>query len=230
MTEKLKQIGLDLGSISEDALDIILWEGGLDSAFFSDIFFANRNRPGILKMLLNHYGTPEEIRQEASKLLNLPVPAQTDLQAVKEEKEAKPKEERKQTLLQCIQSMNVGQRIHLALRGGREVRNLLLKDSNKEVLRTVMLNPKITESEVELIAVNRNTPEEILRIISKNREWTRNYSILFGLVTNPKTPPGVSVSFVSRIKKSDLSRLEKNKNIPDLVRGAVKRILSKKRH
>ncbi len=230
MTEKLKQIGLDLDSISEDALDIILWEGAVDAAFFSDVFSANRNRPAILKLLLNHYSTPEEIRIEASGILNLPVPAQTALQAAKKEKEGKPPEEKKQTLLQCIQRMNVGERIHLAIRGGREVRNLLLKDSNKEVLRMVMSNPKITESEIELITINRNTPEEILRIISKSREWTKNYSILFGLVTNPKTPPGLAVKFVPRIKKADLPRLERNKNIPELVRGTVKRILSKTRY
>jgi len=230
MTETPKQISLDFASISEDTLDIILWEGALDPEFFSDVFSANKNKPEILKLLLNHHSTPEDIRLEASGILNLPVPTQADFQVAKEQKKSKPPEEKKQTLLQCIQNMNVGERIHLALRGNREVRSLLLKDSNKEVLRMVMMNPKFTEIEVELLAINRNTPEELLRIISKNRDWMKNYSILFALVTNPKTPPGVSVSFVNRIKKKDLGRLEKNKNIPELVRGAVKRILSKKKH
>jgi len=225
--EEVIQIGLDLGNISPEVLEIILDDEPAESPFFQEVFLANMGRVEILEVLRSHTGTPDGIREEASQQLHLPVPSQTALDEVREEKKSRPPEERKQSLLKTVQQMTVGQKIQLAKRGGREVRNLLLKDTNKEVLRTVISNPKMTESEVELISVNRQIPEEILRTVSKNREWMRNYNIVLGLVSNPKTPAGVSANLVVRIKKQDLVKLEKNKNIPELVRVAAKKNLVK---
>jgi hypothetical protein len=91
---------------------------------------------------------------------------------------------------------------------------------------SVLENQKITETEVEMIARARSVPEEALRIISKNREWLKNYAITFALVTNPKTPPGISVTLISGLKVKDLVILEKNKNVPELIRSSAKRLVS----
>lgn len=227
--EEVKQIGLDLGNISPEVLEIILDDEAPESPFFQEVFLANRDRVEILEVLRSHTGTPDGVREEASQRLQLTVPSQIALDKIRAEKRSRPPEEKKQSLLKTIQQMNVGQKIQLAKRGGRDVRNLLLKDTNKEVLRMVISNPKMTESEVELIAVNRQIPEEILRTVSKNREWMRNYNIVLGLVSNPKTPAGISSNLVARIKKQDLVKLERNKNIPELVRVAVKKSLIKVR-
>jgi hypothetical protein len=89
---------------------------------------------------------------------------------------------------------------------------------------SVLENGKITESEVEMIARSRSVIEEALRRISRNREWMKNYPILFAIVTNPKTPPGISVAHVSSLKTKDLGLLEKNKNVAEAVRSAVKKL------
>jgi hypothetical protein len=86
-------------------------------------------------------------------------------------------------------------------------------------------NGKITESEIELMAKNRSAMEEVLRKISKNREWMKKYAIAFAIVTNPKSPAGIAVTFVSSLKTKDLSILEKNKNVSEAVRIAAKKLL-----
>jgi hypothetical protein len=48
---------------------------------------------------------------------------------------------------------------------------------------------------------------------------------MYALVSNPKTPPGISMQFISHLRNNDLVVLEKNKSIPDAVRNAVKRYL-----
>jgi len=132
---------------------------------------------------------------------------------------------RKQTILQKIQKLSVSEKIHLALRGGKEIRSILLRDPNKEVVLTVLENPKMTETEIELISKSRSTPDEALRKITKKREWMRNYNVILGLVTNTKTPPGISVEIVNELKTRDLAILEKNKNVIEGVRATAKKIL-----
>lgn len=125
-----------------------------------------------------------------------------------------------------IQSLSVSEKIKLALRsGGKEVRSILLKDSNKQVVLSALENPLITDSEVEATARNRSVPEEALRTIAKNREWMKNYSIIIALVTNPKTPPGVAVRFVNNLRTIDLRHLERNKGVSEVVRVAAKRAI-----
>ena len=175
----------------------------------------------ILELLLHHPDTPEQTKTYISGILQLPVKP-----AVKKVAEQRPREAKPQNLLQRIQSLSVGERLQLALKGGREIRSILIKDANKQVMLSVLENQKITESEVELIAKSRSMPEDALRIISKNREWLKNYAITFALVTNPKTPPGISVTLISGLKVKDLVILEKNKNVPELVRSSAKRLLA----
>lgn len=144
-----------------------------------------------------------------------------------EEKE-EPAERKTQTLLQKIQSMKVGEKIQLAMKGGREIRSILVRDSSKEVVSAVLENQKISESEIELIAKQKTSTEEVLRIISKKKEWLKNYTILYALVTNPKTPPGAALSNIRSIKTKDLAMIAKNKSVPEAIRAAAKKIAAER--
>jgi hypothetical protein len=129
---------------------------------------------------------------------------------------------------QGTEPFKVGEKILLALRGSKEIRTLLLRDSSKEVIMTVLDNPKITESEIELLSKQKTTPDDILRKIAKKREWVKNYSILYGLVANPKTPISIAMSLLPRLRDKDLNLIEKNRNISEAVRAAVKRTMALK--
>jgi len=218
--EEIKLLGLDLSVASPQVIEILLTDAA-DPAIYREILSSNVNRPEILKMLADDPDVPDEMREAVGKQLNLP-----------DRVTAKPRisdEARKSSLLQKIQQLTVGERIAIALRGGQEIRSLLLKDANKEVVMTVLKNPKISETEVELIAHSRNVPEDALRAIHKNREWMKNYSINLALVNNPKTPPGIGITLVTSLRIKDLTVLEKNKNVPEAVRAAAKKVLAMKK-
>ena len=218
--EDLKLLGLDLSVASEQAIEILL-EDATGPEIFREILASNSKRPAILKLLAENPAVPPDLREEAAKQLNLPVRLT--------ERHKVPDEGRKQTMLQKIQQLSVGERIAIALRGGQDIRSILLKDSNKEVVLTVLKNPKITETEVELIAHSRNIPEDALRAIHKNREWMKNYSINLALVNNPKTPPGIGITLVTGLRAKDLAVLEKNKNVPEAIRAIAKKLLQAKK-
>jgi hypothetical protein len=160
------------------------------------------------------------VRQKISSLLNVPA-APKDV--IKHEQ--KPPEERAQTILQRIQKLSVSERIQLALKGGKEIRTILLRDSNKEVSLTVLDNPKVTETEIELLARSRSVPEEVLRIIANRREWMKSYNVILAMVNNPKAPQGQALRLVTTLKTRDLQVLEKNKNVTEGIRSTAKKLL-----
>ncbi|HLG21845.1 MAG TPA: hypothetical protein VI382_03450 [Candidatus Manganitrophaceae bacterium] len=136
---------------------------------------------------------------------------------------------RETNLFQQVQQMNVAEKIQLALKGNKEARALLLKDSNKQVVLSVLSSPRLTEQEVELIASSRSVSEEILRIIAANRNWVKNYSIVSALVNNPKTPVGLSLGFLKILKAKELGGVSKNKGVPEVIRTSAHRLLQMKK-
>jgi hypothetical protein len=121
--------------------------------------------------------------------------------------------------------MTVSEKIRFAMNADKTARSLLIKDPNKQVAMAVVESPKITEQEIESIAQSRNVSEDILRAISKKREWLKNYTIAHALVGNPKTPVGIAVSIVPTLKTKDLNLLLKSRAVSEAVRSQASKIL-----
>ena len=127
-----------------------------------------------------------------------------------------------------INALNVGQKIKLALLGNREARAILVKDPNRIVSRAVLKNPRITDTEVVQIAQSKIVSDEILREISEGRKWTRLYQVKLALVTNPKTPPHISIGLLKQLREFDLRNLRWNKNVSGVVATAVKNMMKER--
>jgi hypothetical protein len=219
MDEEKLLIGIDLSTASEVLIELII-EDAVDLSVFEEIARANTHRPEVLKLLLDSPETPDEARALVSGMLSIPAKPKSGIVRVQ-----KTPEVRAQSILQRIQKLGVSEKIQLALRGGKEIRTILMRDPNKEVCLTVLQNPKLTDTEVELIARSRSIPDEALRMITKKREWMKNYNVMLALLTNPKLPVGIALRLVGELKTKDLSLLEKNKNVSEGLRGSAKKLL-----
>jgi hypothetical protein len=219
--EEQRLLEFDLSTASKEAIELLI-EDVSDPSIFVDIAKANVKRPEILALLLESLETPDEVRQEVGKTMNVPVPVKIR----KEVERVKPSPEvRYQTIYQKIQRLNFSEKRLLALRGSRDIRSILIKDPDKKISLTVLENPHITETEVELIAKSRSLSDEAIRKITKKREWMKNYSIILAVVSNPKTPPGVGIPLLGGLKTKDLISLEKNKNISEAIRSSARTLL-----
>ena len=126
--------------------------------------------------------------------------------------------EKKQGLIAEIMTMSAADKMIRALKGEREARMMLIRDRNRTVWSAVLSSPKMNDSDAEQVAKMRNVSPDVLREMSKNRQWTKRYSIAHELVKNPKTPPEVSSKLLVRLKDRDLKRLLRDKNVPEQVR------------
>ncbi|MDP2313028.1 MAG: hypothetical protein Q8P41_09005 [Pseudomonadota bacterium] len=116
-----------------------------------------------------------------------------------------------------IASMSVGKKLKLAYVGNKSVRSILIRDRNKLVSVAVVKSGRLTDAEVLQHAGNRNLPDEALREIATNREWTRKYPVKVALVNNPKCPASVAVSLVVHLQIKDLTSLSRNRNVSSVV-------------
>ena len=131
-------------------------------------------------------------------------------------------------LYALISQMSVFQRIKLARLGNKEARGLLVRDRNRVVAVAAISSPKITENEVAVYAQSRNVCDEVLRLISNSRHWTRNYKVKIALACNPKTPTPVAMKFVNLLHDHDLRALVKSKDVPTAVSTHARRLLTRK--
>jgi hypothetical protein len=136
--------------------------------------------------------------------------------------------ERESAITHRISSMPVREKIKYALFGSREIRSMLVRDTNKEIARAVLRSPKLRENEVESIAAMRNVADDILREIGNSREWTKGYTIVHTLIKNPKTPPIISQRLIFRLRTQDLALMSRDRNISDSVRHNATRLLKQR--
>jgi hypothetical protein len=129
----------------------------------------------------------------------------------------------RETVTQKLQKMSFTQRLKAAVKGSKEMRMVLVRDTNKMIAAAVMSSPKMTDQEVEAIAGMASVSEDVLRIIANNRGWMKNYKVSLRLVKNPKTPVAVSMNMLPRIMEKDLVQLSTDRNVPEPLRIAARK-------
>jgi hypothetical protein len=171
----------------------------------------------------DHDGEPVDV-EEAARLLEVDVGALMSASEILGAEELEQSEDPKiRSAFATIVTLNAAQKGILAMKGGREKRLILVRDTNKVVALGVLKNPRLSEQEVESIARMRNVTDEVLRGVGSNRDWTKNYAVILALVSNPRTPQGISANFIPRLTNRDLKSLIKSRDVPELIRRNAKR-------
>lgn len=133
-------------------------------------------------------------------------------------------EQKRLATVQRLSLMGVTEKVKAAIHGSREERGILVRDPNKLVSVAVLSSPKLTAQEVETFARMGSVSEESLRVIGSTRAWVKNYGIVRALCMNPKTPVSLSLGFVKRLLERDIKAVLADRNLPDPLKIAAKKI------
>jgi hypothetical protein len=145
-----------------------------------------------------------------------------------DEAKEEEKEESKRSLTAQIQDMSVMQKIKLGIFGNTEARSILIRDRNRLVATAVIRSPKLSESEVASFAKARNLCDDVYRIISNNRAWTKSYVVKLALCTNSKVAPGTAIKFLNYLTDRDLGLIMRSRDVSGAVSTQARRLLAKK--
>jgi hypothetical protein len=133
-----------------------------------------------------------------------------------------------QSVYQQIMHMGVAEKVKAALTGDKEWRKLLIRESNKLVSAAVLKNPRVSDGEVLAVVNNKSSNEELIRIVTMNREWMKNYAIKQALVVHPRTPPALALRYMNILSERDLKTLSKSREISQVIANNARRMLNAK--
>jgi hypothetical protein len=172
----------------------------------------------------------EEISEEEARAALEVVLGASFSQLVEEhEEEIDPKElQQGGSLYSLLQNLSVFQKIKLGRMGNKEARSLLVRDRNKIVAVAAVTSPKITDQELIAISQSRVVSDEVIRVICRNKDVTKNYQVKLALATNPKTQQATAMKFVNYLQDKDLRTLVKSKDVPTVISTHARRILMRK--
>lgn len=136
---------------------------------------------------------------------------------------------RSDSFLRQIKQLTMASKLKLAMLGNRDARTILVRDRNRVVARSVLKNPRLTDSEVVIISQSKVVDEDILREISSKKKWMRIYQVKTSLVNNPKTPSHISINLIKQLRDFDIRSLIWNKNLPVAVTMAARRVIKERR-
>ncbi len=179
----------------------------------------------------------DELAESLKKELSAEAPKQEGIEAGPEAEKALAKAKVKaaqiaddeHNIYKLVKSLTVGQKIKVALTGGKSIREFLVKDTNKVVCSAVLKNPRITEDEVMRVITSKSTSDDILRQVGRHKEWIKNYNIKINMVLNPKTPLQTSLKFLDHLYEKDLMSIAKGKNVPSVLASAARRKVDAKK-
>ena len=129
----------------------------------------------------------------------------------------------------AIAAMSVGDKIKLAYKGNKTVREILIRDTNKIVSCAVVKSGRITDNEVMTIATNRAIHEDVIRELARVKEYLRKYPVKVALAGNPKTPIPVTIRLLNSLHVKDLGKLAKNRNVSSAVFTAANKLYRAKK-
>ncbi len=128
-----------------------------------------------------------------------------------------------------ISMMTVKEKLGLAQRGTKEERRILIGDVNKIVSMAVLRCESLSLAEVETFCAMRHLHTDLFHEIASTREWMKRPRIQLALVTNPAVPISITLPLVKFLGMRDLRNLSRDRNLPEGIRVAARKVLLDKR-
>jgi hypothetical protein len=124
-----------------------------------------------------------------------------------------------------IREMTLREKIELAKIGGREAREVLVRDVEKRLHLEVLKNPGITDEEVgEFSAIPTLSPGA-LKWLARQPRHIRRRNVLMNILTNPGTPSTSAISLLKRLPRPEIVRIGKSSGrVRDAVARAARRL------
>lgn len=123
-----------------------------------------------------------------------------------------------------VRMLSVPARLKLARGAPRNLRTVLMRDTNPQVACAALLFNNLTDQEIEQTAASRSVVEEVLQAIAKKREWIGRYPVMKALIHNPRFPLPLALKYLPRLSVKDMRDLAKDRNVPDAVRSTALRL------
>ena len=127
-----------------------------------------------------------------------------------------------------FEDLRVSAKVRRALVGKGADRMLAMRDGNPMVREAACKSEFLTELEVVQVTANRNSNQDVLNMLARDPEWTRNHQVKLNLVQNPRTPLTVATKFLTHLRDPELKLVAGSREVSGAIKQAAKQMLEKR--
>jgi hypothetical protein len=123
---------------------------------------------------------------------------------------------------------SLGERLTLARQGSARVAAGLLSDSEDQVIRTVLDNPRLTEEGVVRALREQDIGPQAARAVAAHPRWSSRYEVRLALIRNPATSFRCVLELVQQVRRRDLAELTADRMMPADRRAYLARLVERR--
>lgn len=127
-------------------------------------------------------------------------------------------------LLNRVDKLTLGERIASARRCSHALIKVLLFDPDPKVFAALLVNQRLREDDLLLLASSTEATREQLRMIGDDKRWSYRYAIRKALVLNPTTPRSTAAAQLRFLSRRDLVAIHRNPATSVYMRRCIERI------
>jgi len=127
-------------------------------------------------------------------------------------------------LVNKIDKLTLGERITSAKRCSHALIKALLFDSDPKVFEALLVNQRLREDDLLLVANSDRASKAQLQLLADDRKWSYRYAIRKALVMNPSTPRSTAASLLRSLTPRDLRMIHRNPQTSVYVRRCIERL------
>lgn len=114
--------------------------------------------------------------------------------------------------------LTLGERKALARTHRRDQLLLLVRDPHPDVVKILLDNPHVTETEIVKIAATRPGAPASLALVAAHPRWSLRHAVKRALVMNPATPLADAIRIVTTLRAAELAELAVDPALPEPLR------------
>ncbi len=127
-------------------------------------------------------------------------------------------------LLLRVDKLSLGEKIASAKRCSAALIKVLLFDPDARVFSALLVNQRVREDDLLLIAGSDRASAEKLQLIAGDRKWSSRYAVRKALVMNPATPRSTAASQLRFLTNRDLNQIHRHPATSVYLRRCIERL------
>jgi len=127
-------------------------------------------------------------------------------------------------LVNKVDKLTLGERITSAKRCSQTLVKALLFDPDPKVFAALLLNQRVREDDLLLVAGSDRASSAQLQLLADDRKWSYRYAIRKALAMNPLTPRSTAASLLRTLSARDLRLIHANPRTTVYVRRCIERL------
>jgi hypothetical protein len=127
-------------------------------------------------------------------------------------------------LLTRVDKLTLGEKVASAKRCSNALIKIFLFDPDPKVFAALLLNQRLREDDLLLLASSPQATHEQLTMLANDRKWSARYGVRKALVLNSRTPRAIAASQLKFLSRRDLRQIHDNPGTSVYLRRCIERL------